>query len=279
MTRDYLKDLEIMFDHAKHLKRSMSYEIGYTDDYGNRKSSYDHRFFSYVMSYFERDKFPKVVDDKTYKNINVPELYHGFSEYEYGANMLADWQVHYGIGYQSHGFHMTSDKKYAFRYTKNDNIFESKSYGRIMRCKPMFEKTIGYRDLTEMRNFLYYITGGMGFEYRDESIMQYFKKKKWHIKNVFSKIPQTQAIIEFANKNLSDRSAQSFVLDIIDNPGVVAIFYGYDAINPSDDITIALDHSKVIVPENDAVRFLKKSKSYRDGVLNRAELDAGYVLE
>ena len=133
MDRDYLEDLEIMFDQYKRIKTSVNTNSSYFDKYGNQIASLYHQFFVYIMQYYKRNGFPKVVSDQMYKNLYINELYHGFSEYEYGANMLVDWNVHYGIGYQTHGFHMTKDKKYAFGYTKNADLFEAKSYGRVMQ--------------------------------------------------------------------------------------------------------------------------------------------------
>ena len=108
----------------------------------------------------------------------------------------------------------------------------------------------------------------MGFDYCDESIMNYFKKKDIYIKKEFSKIPQTDAIIGFSEKYFCDKAGQSFVLDMIDNPGAIAIFYGYDGVNIYDEIIVALDHSKIIVPNTSAKNFLKKSKTYKNSVLN-----------
>ena len=62
--------------------------------------------FAFIIEYKQKNGFPTILEDKEYEKLNEEEIYHGFTEYDYGAETLMHWKYHYGLGY-TNGLYFT----------------------------------------------------------------------------------------------------------------------------------------------------------------------------
>lgn len=238
-------DLQAIFDYFKDIKNH-PYENLNSDTKLNNTCLEDSKLFRFVVDYFGFNKFPVVIPTKTFNKNYIKEFYHGFKEYEYGANFLTDWNYHYGNGYTD-GFYVSDDEEVAKTYTGGFPF--SQSNGLILRIKPFSGK------FTTISEFNKYIRGSADCE--DENV-----------KNQLSKINE---FYDYSLNNGEDKQLlNDFYNCFVYNPSTFAVYLGFDfCIDDSfHNHLIIFNRGAVCVPEADAKRFLKKSENYKDAVLN-----------
>ena len=139
--------LEEIFEYYKLVKQKYNYSLAdssfqlFGDIYKYQAEELIKlELFSKTLKLASYDKFPEIVDDKTYKNlpvssfeylgitINLPELFRGVRNLDHHANLLCDKQYHYGVGDSCSGLHTAIHFDTALQYTNKDQ-------SRILKLK------------------------------------------------------------------------------------------------------------------------------------------------
>lgn len=245
MNNSTYEDLQVIFEYYKDLKKH-PFKNATFDAKLNNKGFEDSKLFRFVVDYFGFNKFPVVIPTRAFNKNYIKEFYHGFKEYEYGANFLVDWNYHYGNGYND-GFYVTDDEEVAKSYT--GGFPTSQSNGLIMRVKPISNK---FSRISEINA---YIRGNSNCD--DENV-----------KNQLLKINE---FYDYALRNGEDKSLlNDFYKCFIYNPSTFAVYLGFDYCidDTFHNHLIIYNRGAICVPEADAKRFLSKSENYKDAVLN-----------
>ena len=101
-----------------------------------------YKFYTYLVNLCDANKFPQVVEDKEFEALNSTKLYRGVVDIEHHANLLSDYDYHYGYGmYGGGGLYMSDDRIQAMRYARRnpENILTLKFDGKVID-----EKELGF---------------------------------------------------------------------------------------------------------------------------------------
>lgn len=269
---DYLRDLYIFLKEYENIEAQVKTQENSHDEHGNPMTNQSHRFFSYIIEFYFRNKFPVVVSDDDYIRLDAKPYYHGFRDYDFGASFLTDWSRHYGVGHNLHGFYMSEKIETAMVYTTGNS--GRNAHGRILELKHICKNIINKSILNKIQDNLTYIAISEGYKncFHPSCIPRALKEVN-DIEKSFWEMPQTKAIIQFIRQNQGDSVAEEFITDFIYNDSVISIFYGYDGSKfrwsgVDEDILVLFDISKIVVPESEAKRFLKRSGKHKDAVVN-----------
>ena len=230
----------------------------YCDDRGN-SCDLRSRFFSYLVELHNFGGFPTVVEDEKFENINSQEIYHGFREFDHGAQLLTDWNYHVGV-YGAQGTFFTDFKDEAIRYTavvdKSINTGKTDKE-KVLRAKILSENPCVREDIMgiryAMQNFDIEAIDNLGDREKMQKLYDFCFKQK-------SKV-QFDPEIDMCNR-------QMFFRSIIDHMYTLALYLGYDSMVCYDDQMdynhyVLFDRSKMVVPESEVKKFCDKSKNYQ----------------
>lgn len=289
-------DLQAMYDYYLYMK-DYWYEGDEIDVNLQNSLNDDSELFRFVVDYYGYNKFPCVIPTREFNKLTVPELYHGFKDYDYGANFLTDYTYHYGGGYND-GFYLTKSRKFAGLYTKNNYVND----GQVLKVKLLSDNGGKLSDISSYFDAFYneikdiYDKKNIGLEeiYVDPEILKegysdedFFYKLKEAIKqnkpasheyniskvedeNIRKKLYALKYFyLNKLNSGENKKVLDYFIEDFIYNPSTTSVFLGYDYM--IDDIgdsnhVILFNRSAICVPEAEAKRFLTKSKNYKEAI-------------
>lgn len=220
--------------------------------------------------------FPQVMADKAYKAVRGKELYRGQDSMEYHAQLLVDFDYHYGAGWYADGIYASTDPNTALNYTYRGGWRSAlkKNPKRILRFKlsddaiiikehalneyvqelvDAFKELEKYRNRSRVAKFF--------TPYRDKNLNQYFRE-----------------VIAFAQKLPEDEF--KMFKQLIASQDFVAMLLGADAILIDNSDFVVLNRAKVVTCESEFKRVTKHSKNYHDGVIDfDAKSDEEFLRE
>ena len=124
------------------------------NDYFSSGYSLSRTMFGYFVDYYGKNGFPTILKSQDYESVELPEVYHGFMEFDHGANLLTDWKYHYGTGY-SHGLYFTPDRERAIDYTmKIEDGVEVCDEKKVLKTKINSDNYLDYKLATLYRDEL-----------------------------------------------------------------------------------------------------------------------------
>ena len=233
-----------------------------TREAGNR-NEIRYRLFEYMTSLYGVDGFPTIVSDEEYNDINCPVYYHGYKDYDHGANFLVHHNYHRGEGVDGDGFYVATNKSQAYRYTKIDNIHNKSEWdmGKVLEVKFQGKKRM--LDL-HLKNLAFVVGEGEKVT-EDEATEEEVEK----INELYSYLKTTSA---------SEDVKKGFLKTIWMNESLLAIYLGADYIEVYDrDFNLShlviLNRGKVVVKESEKNRFCGKSKHYKSGAYDYKDRD------
>lgn len=217
-----------------------------------------YQVFAFATDLVHNNAFPEVVSDKAYKNLNSTPLYRGVNSIDKHANLLVDYDYHYGDGLYATGIYASKSLKEAMEYAKNKND--------VLRFK--------LSDDAKVVDF--------NGDYDGAMISNLYSAIVWH--------PNQTAIERFNELNkdvdldkldpemkqniltildyFNDKDKMfDFTMDIFDNQSTVATLLGIDAVVLGNSMLI-LNRGKMVVSESEFKRVTNRSKLYKGGVIN-----------
>lgn len=221
-----------------------------------------YKFYTYLVNLCGANKFPQVIEDKEFEALKFTKLYRGVVDIEHHANLLCDYDYHYGYGmYGGGGLYMSDDRIQAMRYARNkpENILTLKFEGKVID-----EKELGFC-----------------LDYLEYSI----KGEEYEIEKLKIKIANSQdeqlikLLIDYYKQLKADKDKELFKTIFIKQYSNLALILGYDAMGYTyNEILIVLNRGKLIVSKSEFERVTSKSKNYKGGIINFETKSAGEFL-
>lgn len=200
-----------------------------------------YKIYTYAVCLCDFNKFPQVVNDNEYNKLLHEEIYRGALVGEYNANLLVDYDYHYGQGYGANGIYGTSSKGMANLYSRKnpDNVLAFKLANDV--------KIATERDVLREYEF--------GFQPQFETRVS----------------QDTKALVN-AIKSIKDAEEQYYIKNVLLNDcGLLAMLYGYDALLADAGegfIVSVMNREKIVVSQSEFDRVCALSKAYKDGTIN-----------
>lgn len=120
------------------------------DKYGKRVSV-DGEMYKVLVGYYGFDKLPEKIDDKKYDELNIKEIYHGFTDFEHGAQLLSHFNYNLGIGGYTPGLFFTDYKDVATWYTNHEQENLDENSERVLSCKvKQSSNTMKFNELQDL---------------------------------------------------------------------------------------------------------------------------------
>ena len=251
----YLKRL---YEFYKVLKTEFdNYDVApeyFTGEAGN-PNTLKCRIFEFATSLFSRGDFPQILSNDEYQELNSGLLYHGYRDFDHGANMICHFNYHRGQGMYGCGLYVKDDKNKAFAYTKFDNLGDVNEWNidKVLEMKYLSEKSIIN---LKLKNLSTLVSGG-----KDVSSVTTDRQEINNINDIY----------EFVKTEIQDEYMGKKFLRMFDlDPSILALYLGYDRVDIYNrdfvfDQAILLDRGKVVVNENEAKKFIEKSDHYKSG--------------
>jgi len=178
------------------------------DDFFSSGKNVNRTMFGFTVEYFEKNKMPQKVSADEYKLIDREEVYHGFVDFKYGAELLSHWKYHYGTGY-TNGIFFTPDVVLAGHYAsmrKNGDYVPS--YDQVLKAKLVSDKKVSFSTLAYYRDLIHRGQASLAPDEVRETLME---------------------IQEFSERAQNKKSAERFV-NAINQPSTIGVILGYDII-------------------------------------------------
>lgn len=261
---NYYNDQLIEFEK---LKQSNNYnmENNYELDTGKNENIPCHKLYYFMCDIRNFGGFPKILDDEKFeKLIEIqPVMYHGFEEYEHGANYLWDFYYHYGDGFYGGGFYATSSKKEAINYTCNDVRINN---DRVLSLVVNSKNYIKYDELTRLMNCL---LEGDADGYipllRDDNFYNSIQEKQEHKILEEKRAKMFKDWVEYIYSNFKEVKRHELINDLSSNIGVLAVYLGFDYMTRKNnhvhhsDHNIIYNRNAVVVSESEFQKFMDNS--------------------
>ena len=229
----------------------------YFDDRGNTFDPKS-RFFSYLIALRDFGGFPTVLPDGKYYRVNSKQIYHGFREYEHGAQLLTDFNYHVGI-FGAQGTFFTECKDEAVTYTwkycedKDQTVADK---GKILRAKIVSDNSCTREDIMWIRQVL----EDMEFDKIEN------EKDRQKMFELYEFCFKQKSKIVF-DEDYDRMNRICFYNALLGHDYTLAVFLGYDNMICYDDQRdynhyVLFNRAKMIVPASDVKKFCDNSKNY-----------------
>jgi len=129
-----LKELEELYEIYKKIVANLLKNPRFTDEYGKRVTV-DSEMYKILVGYYHFDKFPQIIEDDVYNKLNQKEIYHGFTDYEHGAELLSHFNYNFGVGGYTPGLFFTDFKDVATWYTNHEVEGLDENGERVLNVK------------------------------------------------------------------------------------------------------------------------------------------------
>ena len=225
--------------------------------------------FGFVSDMMGYSNMPQIVPDKEWESIEAPLYFHGFSEYDYGAEFLTNYNFHYGNGSlllkgDVNGFYLTDKAARAMRFTSHNLDDDNVSFDKILplKIKPDV-KTCNITELYEDCMFFY--TGIINQTSKDDNLKNLSNLYKTEFSQLWDAIENVRGVA-------SDRDFSIFCESLLLNPTTVAMLFNIEFVKDVKHSSfllpydfISLNRSNVLVSESYAKKFFEKSVHYKSG--------------
>lgn len=235
MLRTANSDLDTIYNYYLDLQERF---FNPDDKYDSLKNINDdnEQFFYFLIAFYGKNKFPKVISDSDWNNVRGIKTYHGFRKPEHGANFLWDTIYHYGQGTLCLGFFTTTSYEEASDYA----YYHSRAYEPLEMKIPL-DNIIELDDLNLLCDTLY--------------------RNKKDLSNIKIDDDRKQKFLQI-REFINSKKDNFFKRIIIDNPTSLALLLGYDTVKMSmcnDTYVVVLNRGNIYVQESDVRRFLNSA--------------------
>ncbi len=238
--------------------------------------------FEYMLDLFNFKGFPQKVENKKFKEINSETLFHGYKNFEHGANFLCDNDYHSGVGI-TRGFFLTDDKDEALKYTAVNfpNPIPADE-NKILNVKILSDNFIGYDTLCYYRELLYdALTEFRNIKQSNKELL--ISQANERLNECVSEKDRTKFVelFDFLEFEVDVESRVAFMDMFTNNLSSIAIYLGYDYIScpknlgkvscQDGNFMIVLNRSALAVSESEYEKFCKNSTTYKDILPQKGE--------
>lgn len=166
-------------------------------------------FYKFILHLYQYDQLPKLVSSVKFRQLNKPELLHGFVKYAHGRDYLTKQEV-FDSGYIPSGFYVTghSHMLFAKGYAYNSENSYNDSAKRVLHLKLDTDKIVHFNYIKNIHKIL---TNGNYNDLPQESKIKLFN------------------LIKFLNSISDDNERYEFMQLFLENYSNLAIYLGYDA--------------------------------------------------
>ena len=237
----------------------------------NRIVELSRRVFGYMVDLKGFNKFPALLKDINFIFRKGRTLYHGFKEFDHGAQFLNDWNYHYGIGVRSSGFYLTNLKMEAKTFTVPIDSGRFADGSKIMSFKLSSKKGVKIETLDYYKSLIE--EGKTQFAFEED------REKLTELYTFFN---------ELKPKKKPKTTKEEFKNIFLKNLGNIAVYLGYEYIvnkpqNFNDlkgyigTYTIVLNRGALVADQKENEIFIKNSNKYenkfKDNFINCDKLD------
>ena len=233
-----IKDLNKGDTKVKNLKNKDRKEYMYSPYF------YPHRaLFSFIVDEYGFNKNPQIIPSIKYFVCEGNRVYHGFKEFDHGAEFLVDQNYHKGVGYTC-GMYFTNDEYEADNYTAkfiNSDDYEIDAF-KTIECKIGSHNSVSYDNLCKLRDAI--LSNQLSSIENEKDLNK--------INDILSKIKALG----------DDENVVGFLKCILKNPSTLAVLMNYDYIIDGLHL-IMLNRNIMIVSDVEFNRFCTRSRFHR----------------
>lgn len=240
------KKLDLLFKYSLSMRDSLPKDIH------NKFNTY--KIFTYFVNLCKANRFPQVLSDDDFDELKTPIEYRGAREIDHHANLLCDYDYHYGYGIYGSGTYITDDlfraRKYAYNNATNVMVF--KFIGKVL-------------DKKHIRTYEKFLFNLIDEKPQDVIIEDAEDKRKLEI------------IANYYYHIKSNKDKEFFkYLIILKDYSIIPLFLGYDAID--NNCLIILNREKIVISQSEFDRITSASKNYKGGIIDFETKSAGEFL-
>lgn len=237
-----MEELEIFYNYYKHLHSYID-DFNYQYNHNGEKVTISAEMFKFVVDYYGFNGMPKKVSDKHFALIPKTKLYHGYKEFEHGANALVHFDYHYGMGY-THGIFLTDKKDYAMRFTRKGPSTPADK-DKVLTCKINSDN---FLTLKQVKALKYLNKNNMPEDCK-------YKDKLLKLCDFYDKL------IERGEKKYA-----SVFIGCMKNPSILSVYLGADfLLEEGTGHRIVFNRERIVASESEFNRFCENSEHYKDG--------------
>ena len=239
------KDLSIIYSYFCKLVREHTYLNFEHDEQGNTNNISD-ALYHFLIDYYGFNSFPRILTDKEYEDIEEKEVYHGFKDFEFGANLLTHFNYHYGHGYIN-GLYFADSEDIAFRYTRIEDT-NRKDIDRVLAVKIVSPNCMTVKNLQE-------IVISPPSMLPDNTP----KKIQYKVQELY------KFLYELENRGIDSGAFRDYMLRLANFSVYLGIDYLYE-----EEYHHNIVHNRGIITttEEEFDKFCSNSKHYTDGVFD-----------
>lgn len=228
------------------------------------------RTFPFMVELCELSEFPSVVSDKSFDETQSIKFYRGVTDLKYTANLLCDFDYHYGKGSVADGIYASSIKVVAETYAMN-----SVKYGHILSLK--LDPSTKFCSVIQMTNLMYKLEGfykepSSKNKFISESLENFKSEKN------YSEIEQRiKSLFNFIEDIKNQQEKEILIRNLTKGLGKLAIYLGFDAMNIDDNFAncTIFNRGKIIVSKSEFNKVVASSNDYNsDGTIKRLSGDS-----
>ena len=223
------------------------------------------RITYYLIDYYRKNGFPKVLDDNSFRNLQLDNydnrkpsvIYRGELKNEYARNLLTDVNYHYGYGTYGDGIYATDSFEMAMTYA---SARENGGEFLELTLSPN-AKRIKYDNLVSLGAYLnYQILSHKGYpNFRLRKI----KKQYERFPNIPDEVKEKINRLAFFLLKVDDEEFKNAFIPGINSPNALAVYLGYDVIdNPLDNVRtdyIILNRGAICISKSGYDRVMGES--------------------
>jgi len=223
----------------KHLRNPRQY-----DEYGKRVSV-DSDMYKAIIKYYGYDKKPEIVSDEDYISMDKKEVYHGFTHFSHGLELLFSVdKYNLGTGGYTPGLFFTSDKSVGVWYTNHGVEGLDEDEARVLNVKINSENFMEFDELQDLIvSPILDLPPNTKQEHREK------------IKKLY----------EFCKKMKDDGKSVDGFLKTMKKLSNFGVYLGLDWIEEQDyEHTIVFNRNCLSVSESTAKRFMGEGEKLKD---------------
>ena len=216
-----------------------------TDEMGKRVTV-DGEMYKALVSYYHFNDFPTVVSDEKYQKLEGDETYHGFTDFDHGAQLLSHFNYNLGTGGYTPGLFFTSNREAAVWYTNHEANDLEEDENRVLAVKMKSDaKTMKFDKLQDLMI-------SPSFALPPDVKQEYAEK----IKDLY----------DFADHLKAQGKYAAGFVKTMKKLSNFAVYLGLDYVFEEDyEHTIIFNRGSMVVSEEEVRKFTAASKHYKDG--------------
>ncbi len=224
---------------------------------------FSYRAFAYAVQLYGYNGFPQVVPDQKFDAVPSTTLYRGVKDTEHNANLLCDYDYHYGFGTWGDGIYSITERPIAFHYTKKSPLSA--------------ENTESEEELNQ-RIMTFKVDPRTKFV----NLNKIFQQVRLAGPARLLCLPEVRELFKFSHTLSKERENLLNQL-LTSNISLAALFIGYEGLkyfgDADEETDVLLNRGKMIVSESEFRRVCALSRKYKDGTIDFAQKYANPEVE